>query len=82
MRQWLHVESGTLKLGFIPILPDDDDSGGSIEYRTGATVQSELAYGSPDRRVVFMNAGDEPLEVTVLDVIVGDPETSGGTPAP
>jgi hypothetical protein len=81
MRQWVHVESGTLELGFIPVLPDDDDPGGSIEYRTGATVQSELVYGSPDRRVVFMNAADEPLEVTVLDVIVGD-EATGGTPSP
>ncbi|MGE3796227.1 MAG: hypothetical protein AB7G88_00180 [Thermomicrobiales bacterium] len=82
-RQWVYVESGVLEVAYVPLLPEDESDPGIIRFEAGEIlIEDSLFAPLPDMQLVIKSAGDEPLELIVLDVIVGGPEATEGIPAP
>lgn len=78
-RQWYRILSGKLTI--------TRETSGIEDVHTKTWVQSETATqdtlrSSGDAHVTILNDSGGPVELMVLDIIVGDPEAEGGVAAP
>ncbi len=78
-RQWSKVLSGQLTV--------TRETAGEVAASTISASPSVVATqedwrSSEDEKVTLSNATDTPVELIVLDIIVGDPEAAGGVAAP
>jgi hypothetical protein len=82
-KQWAYVESGVLEVAYVPLLPEDTSEPGIIRFEAGEIlIEGELFAPLPDMGLKLSSVGDEPLELIVLDVMVGGPEAEEGIAAP
>ncbi|MEZ4533040.1 MAG: hypothetical protein R2855_18755 [Thermomicrobiales bacterium] len=78
-RQWAKILSGALV-----VTRENDGQGDPVTAEWAAsTVATQDTIRSSDGAVVTIsNESDRPVELMVLDIVVGDPEAQGGVTAP
>lgn len=82
-KQWISVRGGRLEYGSAPATPVSATPERTIEVDAGLILTEGTVFApGADKRVVMMTAGDQPADLAVMNIYVGEPDATGGIAAP
>jgi hypothetical protein len=82
-KQWIGVRAGTLEYGSVPATPVSATPERTIVVNAGLILTEGTVFASdPNKRVVMMSTGDQPIDLAVMNIYVGAPDATGGIAAP
>jgi hypothetical protein len=82
-KQWIFVRAGRLEYGSAPATPVSATPERTIGADAGLFLTEGTVFApGADKRVVMMTAGDQPADLAVLNIYVGEPDAAGGIVAP
>jgi hypothetical protein len=82
-KQWIAVRAGTLEYGSVPATPVSATPERTIGVNAGSILtEGTMLISGTGKRVMMMSAGDEPIDLAVMNIYVGEPAAIGGIAAP